>query len=32
MLPISEWQSKNENAICIAAYIGNVRLIDNIIL
>ena len=32
MLPISQWQSKNENAICIAAYIGNVRLIDNIIL
>ena len=32
MLPITKWQSKNKNAICIAAYIEEVRLIDNIIL
>ncbi|MEC7863480.1 MAG: pantoate--beta-alanine ligase [Bacteroidota bacterium] len=32
MLPINKWQAKNENAICIAAYIEGVRLIDNIIL
>jgi pantoate--beta-alanine ligase len=32
MQPIEGWQSKNENAICIAAYHSGVRLIDNIIL
>ena len=32
MLPINKWQEKNKNAICIAAYIDGVRLIDNIIL
>ncbi len=32
MLPIKKWQGKNENAICIAAYIDGIRLIDNIIL
>ena len=32
MLPISNWEGKGKNAICIAAYIDGVRLIDNIIL
>jgi pantoate--beta-alanine ligase len=32
MRQIERWQSKNENAICIAAYHSGVRLIDNIIL
>lgn len=32
LLPINKWQAKNESAICIAAYIDGVRLIDNIIL
>jgi pantoate--beta-alanine ligase len=32
MLPIKKWENENENAICIAAYIEGVRLIDNIIL
>ena len=32
MQKIEEWQEKNKNAICLAAYIGGVRLIDNIIL
>ena len=32
MLPIKKWGAKNRNAICIAAYIEDVRLIDNIIL
>jgi pantoate--beta-alanine ligase len=32
MQPIDSWQSKNENAICIATYHSGVRLIDNIIL
>ena len=32
MLPITKWEKENENAICIAAYIYGVRLIDNIIL
>ena len=30
--PISKFQEKDKNAICIAAYIEGVRLIDNIIL
>ena len=32
MLPIKVWQEEKQNAICIAAYINGVRLIDNIIL
>ena len=32
MRPIENWQGKNKNAICIAAYHSGVRLIDNIIL
>jgi len=32
MQPVEEWQGKNKNAICIAAYHSGVRLIDNIIL
>ena len=32
MMPIKKWGAENENAICIAAYIDRVRLIDNIIL
>ena len=32
MLPINEWQVKTKTAICIAAYVEKVRLIDNIIL
>ena len=32
MRPAEEWQGKNKNAICIAAYHSGVRLIDNIIL
>ena len=32
MLPINEWQAKTKTAICIAAYVEQVRLIDNIIL
>ena len=32
LLPITKWKAKNQNAICIAAYIEGVRLIDNIIL
>lgn len=30
--PIQNWHKKNTNAICIAAYVNHVRLIDNIIL
>ena len=32
MEPIKIWKEKNETAICIAAHIDGVRLIDNIIL
>ena len=32
MMPIKKWAGENENAICIAAYINGIRLIDNIIL
>ena len=32
LLPIQKWRKKNQNAICIAASIDGVRLIDNIIL
>ncbi len=32
MRPIKSWREVNKNAICIAAYINRVRLIDNIIL
>ena len=32
MRPIKSWKKVNKNAICIAAYINKVRLIDNIIL
>ena len=30
--PIQSWNEDNTNAICIAAYVNHVRLIDNIIL
>ena len=30
--PIKNWNEENTNAICIAAYVNHVRLIDNIIL
>lgn len=32
MQRIQEWQEKNKTAICIAAYIAGIRIIDNIIL
>ena len=32
MKPIEKWQAKNKSAICMAAYIEDIRLIDNIIL
>ena len=32
MMPIKKWKDENNNAICIAAYINGIRLIDNIIL
>lgn len=32
MEKIEEWEEENKSAVCIAAYIGDVRLIDNIIL
>ena len=32
MAKIEEWKEKNKSAICLAAYVGDVRLIDNIIL
>tara|TARA_B100000902_G_scaffold192740_1_gene184172 strand:- start:3108 stop:3944 length:837 start_codon:yes stop_codon:yes gene_type:complete len=32
LMPIKKWGGENENAICIAAYINSIRLIDNIIL
>ena len=32
MEPIKIWEEKNETAICIAAHIDGIRLIDNIIL
>jgi len=32
MQPIVKWKKEKNNAICIAAYINKVRLIDNIIL
>ena len=32
MQAINSWRKVNKNAICIAAYIKKVRLIDNIIL
>ena len=32
MQPINKWGKEKNNAICIAAYINKVRLIDNIIL
>ena len=32
MQAIQDWEEKDKNAICIAAYISGVRLIDNIIL
>lgn len=30
--PISEWQDDDENLICVAAWLGNVRLIDNLVI
>ena len=32
MKEIKEWEVENQSAVCIAAYIYGVRLIDNIIL
>lgn len=32
MQRIEDWEEENNNAICIAAYVAGVRLIDNIIL
>ena len=32
MQSIEKWQGENKNALCIAAYLEGVRLIDNIIL
>jgi pantoate--beta-alanine ligase len=32
MKEIKEWEAENQSAVCIAAYIYGVRLIDNIIL
>ena len=32
MMPIEKWGNHNENAVCIAAYVNGIRLIDNIIL
>ena len=32
MCSITEWGEEKSNAVCIAAYINNIRLIDNIIL
>ena len=32
MKVIEDWEEENKNAICIAAYVSGVRLIDNIIL
>ena len=32
LMPIKKWGGENENAICTAAYINSIRLIDNIIL
>ena len=32
MLPINKWKKENTNAVCVAAWIRSIRLIDNIIL
>ena len=32
MQRITHWKDKKKNAICIALFIGGIRLIDNIIL
>ncbi len=32
LLPFEEWQDVNHAVVCVAAYIGSVRLIDNIVL
>lgn len=30
--PISSWQGDDENVVCVAAWLGDVRLIDNLII
>ena len=32
MEPVKEWGRENTNAICVSAYVSDIRLIDNIIL
>ena len=32
MRPLTDWEEEKNHAVCIAAYINNIRLIDNIIL
>ena len=32
MRPLTDWKEEKDHAVCIAAYINNIRLIDNIIL
>jgi pantoate--beta-alanine ligase len=32
LLPFEDWQDVEHAVVCVAAFIGNVRLIDNIVL